>query len=36
MPAFRVQVTGDLSKTLSFVAGVLSTSFARALLWLIH
>ena len=35
-PAFRVHVTGDLNKTISLVAGGLSTSFPRALLWLIH
>ena len=34
-PAFRVHVTGDLSKTILFAAGGLSTSFACALLWLI-
>jgi len=34
--AFRVHVAGDLNKTISFVAGVLSTSFARALLGLTH
>jgi len=32
----RVHVTGDLNKTISFVVGVLTTSFARALLGLIH
>ena len=35
-PAFHVHVAGDLNKTISFAAGVLSTSFARALLRLIH
>jgi len=34
--AFRVNVAGDLDKTISFVAGVLSTSFAPALLRLIY
>jgi len=34
--AFRVNVAGDLNKTISFVAGPLTTSFARALLGLIH
>jgi len=34
--AFRVHVAGDLNKTISFVVAVLSTSFARALLCLIH
>jgi len=34
--AFRVPVTGDLNKTISFVASVLTTSFARALLGVIH
>ena len=33
---FRVHVASDLNKTISFVASVLSTSFARALLGLIH
>jgi len=35
-PAFRVDVAGDLHKTISFVVGVLSTLFARTLLGLIH
>jgi len=30
--AFRVHVAGDLNKTISFVVGVLTTSFARVLL----
>jgi len=34
--ASRVHVAGDLNKTISLVASVLSTSFARALLGLIH
>jgi len=34
--ASRIHVAGDLNKTISFVVGVLSTSFARALLGLIH
>ena len=34
--AFPVHVAGDLNKTLSFVVGVLTTSFARALRELIH
>ena len=34
--AFRVHVASDLNKTISFVVGVLTTSFARALLGLIH
>jgi len=34
--AFRVHVAGDLNKAISFVVAVLSTSFARALLGLIH
>jgi len=34
--AFHVHVAGDLIKTISFVIGVLTTSFARALLRLIH
>jgi len=35
--AFRIHVAGDLNQKLSFViASVLSTSFARALLRLIH
>jgi len=34
--AFRVHIAGDLNGTISFVAGVLSTSIARALLGLIH
>jgi len=33
---FRVQVAGDLNKIISFAVGVLTTSFARALLGLIH
>jgi len=38
MSAFRVHVAGDLNKKMSFVVGVLSTSFARphALLGLIR
>jgi len=35
-PAYRVHVAGDLIKTISSVAGVLATSFARALLGLIR
>ena len=35
-PAFRVHVAGDLNKTISFVVGVLTTSFARALLGFLH
>jgi len=35
-PAFHVHVAGDSKKTISLVAGVLSISFARALLVLIH
>jgi len=34
--AFRFHVAGDLNKTISFAVGVLTTSFARALLRLIH
>jgi len=34
--AFGVHVAGDLNKTISFVVGVLSTSFAHALLGLIR
>jgi len=34
--AFRVHVAGDLNKTISFVVGVLSPLFARALLGLIR
>ena len=34
--AFHVHVASDLNKTISFVVGVLTTSFARALLGLIH
>jgi len=34
--AFRVHVSSDLNKTISFIVGVLSTSFPRALLRLIH
>jgi len=34
--AFRVHVTGDLNKPISFVVEVLTTSFARALPGLIH
>jgi len=34
--AFRAHVAGDLNKTISFVSGVLSTSFARALLGLLR
>jgi len=33
---FRVHVTGDLNKPISFVVNVLTTSFAHALLRLIH
>ena len=33
---FHVHVAGDMNKTISFVTGVLSTSFARTLLGLIH
>jgi len=33
---FRIYVAGDLNQNLSFVASVLSTSFARALLGLIR
>ena len=31
-----VHIASDLNKTISFVASVLSTSFARALLGIIH
>ena len=34
--AFHAYVAGDLNKTISFLVGVLSTSFTRALLELIH
>jgi len=34
--AFRIHVAGDLNQKLSWVARVLSTSFARALLGLIR
>jgi len=34
--ASRVHVAGDLNETISFVVGVFSTVFARALLGLIH
>jgi len=34
--AFRVHVAGDLNQKVSFVASVLPTSFARALLRLIR
>jgi len=33
---FRVRVAGDLNKTIAFLVGFLSTSFARVLLVLIH
>ena len=33
---FRIHVASDLNETISFVASVLSASFARALLGLIH
>ena len=34
--SFRVHVSGDLNQTISFVVGVFTTSFARALLGRIH
>jgi len=34
--SFHVHVTGDLNKTISFVVGVFTTPFARALLGFIH
>jgi len=34
--AFHVHVAGDLNKAISFVVGILSTSFARALLGFIR
>jgi len=34
--SLAVHVASDLNKAISFVASVLSTSFARALLGLIH
>ena len=36
MSAFRVQSAGDVNKKISFVATVLSNTFARSLLGLIH
>jgi len=36
MLAFRVQFAGDINKKISFVATVLSNTFARALLGLMH
>jgi len=34
--AFRVHIAGGLNETISFVVGVLSSSFVRVLLVLIH
>ena len=36
MSAFHVQFTGDVNKKISFIATVLSNTFARSLLGLIH